>query len=49
VTAHRAVYEQKEPYSDEEVERILNEALKLNGGTKGIRQTAENVPTPAGY
>ena len=35
VTAHRAVYEQKEPYSDEEVEKILNEALKLNGGTHG--------------
>jgi site-specific recombinase XerD len=35
VTAHKAVYEQKEPYSDEEVERILNEALKLNGGTRG--------------
>lgn len=35
VRAHRAVYDQKEPYSDEEVERILNEALKLNGGTHG--------------
>ncbi|MBL0158793.1 MAG: site-specific integrase [Bryobacterales bacterium] len=35
VTAHRAVYEQKEPYSDEEVERILDEALKLTGGTHG--------------
>lgn len=35
VSAHRAVYEQKEPYSDEEVEKILNEALKLNGGTHG--------------
>ena len=35
VTAHRAVYDQKEPYSDEEVEKILNEALKLNGGTHG--------------
>jgi integrase len=33
VRAHRAVYDQKEPYSDEEVEKILNEALKLNGGT----------------
>jgi len=29
------VYDQKEPYSDEEVEKILNEALKLNGGTHG--------------
>jgi len=35
VTAHKAIYEQKEPYSDEEVVRILNEALKLNGGTRG--------------
>ena len=35
VTAHRAVYTQKEPYSDEEVEKILAEALKLNGGTHG--------------
>jgi len=35
VTAHRAVYEQKEPYTDEEVDRILAEALKLNGGTHG--------------
>jgi integrase/recombinase XerD len=33
VTTHRAVYEQKEPYSDEEVEKILDEALELNGGT----------------
>jgi site-specific recombinase XerD len=33
VRAHRAVYDQKEPYSDEEVEKILTEALKLNGGT----------------
>jgi integrase len=35
VSPHRAVYEQKEPYSDEETERILNEALKLSGGTHG--------------
>jgi integrase/recombinase XerD len=35
VKSHRAVYEQKEPYSDEEVERILDEALKLSGGTRG--------------
>ena len=33
VRAHRAVYDQKQPYSDEEVEKILNEALNLNGGT----------------
>jgi integrase len=35
VKAHRAVYDQKEPYSDEDVEKILNEALKLRGGTRG--------------
>jgi integrase/recombinase XerD len=35
VTAHRAVYEQKEPYSDEEVTKILDAALELNGGTHG--------------
>lgn len=33
VTPHRAIYAQKEPYSDEEVDKILNEALKLSGGT----------------
>ena len=33
--AHRAVYDQKEPYSNEDVEKILNEALKLSGGTRG--------------
>ncbi len=35
VTAHRAVYEQKNPYTDEDVDAILAEALKLNGGTHG--------------
>jgi integrase len=35
VKAPRAVYDQKEPYSDEAVDLILNEALKLNGGTHG--------------
>ncbi len=35
VTSHRAVYEQKEPYSDEEVKKILDEALQLSGGTHG--------------
>jgi hypothetical protein len=35
VTAHRAVYEQKEPYSDEEIKKILDGALELNGGTHG--------------
>ncbi|MGD1096491.1 MAG: SDR family NAD(P)-dependent oxidoreductase [Bryobacteraceae bacterium] len=35
VTSYRAVYEQKEPYSDEEVKKIFAEALDLNGGTHG--------------
>jgi integrase len=35
IRPHRATYDQKEPYSDDEVEKILNEALKLNGGTHG--------------
>ena len=33
VKPFRAVYDQKEPYSEEEVEKILKEALNLNGGT----------------
>lgn len=35
VKTHKAVYEQKEPYTDEQVDLILAEALKLNGGTHG--------------
>lgn len=35
VKPHRAMYEQKEPYTDEEVDKILAEALKRNGGTHG--------------
>jgi integrase len=35
VTPHRAVYDQKEPYTDDEVQKILAEAGKLNGGTHG--------------
>jgi integrase/recombinase XerD len=35
VTPHRAVYEQKEPYTDAQVKLILDESLKLNGGTHG--------------
>jgi integrase/recombinase XerD len=35
VTPVKAVYEEKEPYSDEEVKAILDEALKLDGGTRG--------------
>jgi integrase/recombinase XerD len=35
VTAYRAVYEQKEPYSDDEIKKILDGALELNGGTHG--------------
>jgi integrase len=35
VTGHAAVYEQKEPYTEREMELILNEAGKLNGGRDG--------------
>ena len=35
VTPHTAPPEQKEPYSNEEVKKILDEALKLNGGRDG--------------
>ena len=35
VTTVRAVYDQKEPYTDNEVKAILDEALKLDGGTHG--------------
>jgi integrase len=36
LSAPTATYEQKEPYSDEDVEKILNEAGRLNGGTHGF-------------
>jgi integrase len=36
VRPHHAVYEQKEGYSQQEVESILAEAEKLNGGTHGF-------------
>jgi integrase/recombinase XerD len=35
VTSHKAVYEEKSPYTDEEVEKMLAEALKLSHGTHG--------------
>lgn len=35
VTGHAAVFEQKEPYTERELELILNEAGKLNGGCRG--------------
>lgn len=35
VTPHRAVYAQKEPYTDEEVAEILDQASQLTGGTHG--------------
>src|ERR1019366_8280345 len=35
VTTHKAVYEQKEPYTDKEVAKILAESLKLSHGTHG--------------
>jgi site-specific recombinase XerD len=41
IRPHRAVYDQKEPYSDEEVEKILKEALKLGGGTHAYAKHAK--------
>ena len=41
VTTVKAVYEQKEPYTDEEVAAILEEALMLNGGTHGYAKHPE--------
>lgn len=35
VKGFEALYEEKEPYSDEEIEKILNGALELNGGRNG--------------
>ena len=37
VTGHKAVYEQKEPYTDNEVELILAEALRLTEAATRIR------------
>jgi len=36
LSAPTATYEQKKPYSDEDIEKILNEAGRLNGGTHGF-------------
>ncbi len=35
VTAHTAIYDQKEPYTDEAVKLILDGALRLSGGRHG--------------
>jgi site-specific recombinase XerD len=35
VTTVKAIYEQKEPYTDEEITAILDGALQLDGGTHG--------------
>jgi integrase len=41
VTAHRAVYEQKNPFTDQEIDLILAEALNLTGGTHGYAKHPE--------
>ena len=43
VTTVRAVYEQKEPYTDKEVSEILDQALKLNGGTHGYAKAPQTL------
>jgi integrase len=40
VTAVKAVYDQKEPYTDEEIATILDQASKLDGGTHGYAKQA---------
>ena len=47
VTTAKAVYEQKEPYTDEEVEAILEQALLLNGGTHGYAKRPQTFPPAA--
>jgi hypothetical protein len=42
------VYDQKEPYSDEEVEKILKEALKLKGGTHAYAKHPIDVSASLG-
>jgi integrase/recombinase XerD len=37
---HKAVYEQKQPYSEKEVKLILDAAGKINGGTTGYAKSA---------
>lgn len=41
VKPHKAAHDQKQPYSDKEVEAILAESIKLNGGTVGFAVLAE--------
>jgi integrase len=41
VTTVKAVYEQKEPYSDEEITTILDHASQLDGGTHGYAKRPE--------
>ena len=48
VTSHRAVYEQKEPYSDDEVKKILDQALELRWRNSRIRKATEDVSAIAG-
>lgn len=43
VTSHRAVYEQKEPYSDDEIKKILDQALELRGGTHGYAKQPKTL------
>lgn len=41
ITTHPATFEQKSPYSDEEVDKILAGALQLSGGTHGYSKHPE--------
>jgi hypothetical protein len=43
VTPHTAPPEPKEPYTDEDVKKILDEALKLNGGREGYASAPQTI------
>ena len=49
VTTVKAVYEQKEPYTDEEVTAILDHAAKLDGGTHGYAKQPGTFRLLLGY
>ena len=42
----KAVYEQKEPYTDVEIEAILEQSLLLNGGTHGYAKRPKTLRLP---
>lgn len=43
ITTVRAVYEQKEPYTDEEIATILDHVSRLDGGTHGYAKQRQTL------